>query len=96
MKTVPFILRFFLLSAVLLVSACAGAPVQEMSNARQALEAARKAGAETRANSELRTAEELLQRAEQALLEGNYKQARTDAEAARNQAVVAQDKSLNE
>lgn len=96
MKTVPSLFRFFLLIAVLVISACAGAPVQEMSNARQALEAARKAGAETRANNELRSAEELLQRAEQALIEGNYKQARADAEAARNQAVMAQDKSLNE
>ena len=80
----------------LMLSACAGIPVQEMSNARQAVEAARKAGAETRARTELKSAEELLQSAEQALQEGDYKQARKDAVASHGQAVQAQDKSLNE
>jgi hypothetical protein len=80
----------------LMLSACAGIPVQEMSNARQAVEAARKVGAETRASTELKSAEALLESAEQALQEGNYKQAREDAVASRDQAVQAQDKSLNE
>lgn len=87
---IPFLLL------VLVLSACAGVPVQEMSNARQALEAAREVGAETRATAELQSAEALLQSAEQALQEGDYKQARKAAEASRAQAVEAQDKSLNQ
>ncbi len=81
---------------VMLVPACASVPVQEMSNARQALEAARQAGAETGASKELQSAEILLNSAEQALQEGDYKQARKDAEASRDQSVKAQDKLLNE
>jgi hypothetical protein len=87
-------LKISLLAFVL--TACAGIPVQEMSNARQAVDAARKVGAETRATTELKSAEALLQSAEQALQEGNYKKARKDAVASRDQAVQAQDKSLNE
>ncbi len=81
-----------LLSAGLL-SACAGVPVQEMSDARQAVEAARQADARIYAPEELQAAENLLQRAEEALTEGYYRQAREDAEAAREQAVSAQSKS---
>lgn len=88
--------RICLLGLTLLVSACAGAPVQEMSNARQAVDAARKAGAEMHATKELKSAEALLQSAEQALQNGDYKQARRDAKAAQSKAVTAQDKSLNE
>lgn len=87
---------FVSLVFVLMVSACASVPVQEMSNARQAVDAARNVGAETRASKELKSAETLLQSAEQALQDGDYKTAREDAEAARDQAVQAQDKSLNE
>lgn len=89
-------LKISFLVFVLVLAACAGVPVQEMSNARQAVEAARKVGADTRASKELQSAETLLQSAEQALQEGDYKQARRDAEASRDQAVEAQDKSLNE
>lgn len=82
-------LVFGLLFAVAL-SACVGIPVQEMSDARQAVEAAREAGAQTYAPEALRAAENLLQRAEDALADGYYKQAREDAEAAREKAVGAQ------
>ncbi|MGH8237621.1 MAG: hypothetical protein ACREXP_11450, partial [Steroidobacteraceae bacterium] len=49
--------------AVLALAACAGAPVQEMSNARQAIRAARDAGAEKAAPQKLNEAEALLNRA---------------------------------
>ncbi len=81
------------LLSVGLLSACAGVPVQEMSDARQAVEAARQADARIYAPEELQAAENLLQRAEEALTEGYYRQAREDAEAAREQAVSAQSKS---
>ncbi len=76
-----------------LLSACAGVPVQEMSNARQAVEAARQANAQVYAPEELLAAENLLQQDEKALAEGYYREAREDAEAAREQAVSAQSKS---
>ena len=95
-KSVESSLKTSLLVFLLVLSACAGVPVQEMSNARQAVDAARKVGAETHASKELQTAEKLLQSAEQALQDGDYQQARKDAEASRDQAVRAQDKSLNE
>jgi len=91
---IPF-LRVTLLLAILTLAACAGVPVQEMSDARQAVDAARKVGAESRASKTLQSAEVFLQHAEQALQDGDYPQARKDAEAARAQAVQAQDKSLS-
>ena len=86
-------LRAVLLGAVLTLVACVAVPVQEMSDARQAVDAARKAGAESHASEELQSAEALLLNAEQALQDGDYKQAREDAAASRAQAVQAQNKS---
>ena len=50
------------------LTACAGAPVQEMSNARQASKAARDAGAEKRAPQTLHEAQTLLARAQDNLV----------------------------
>lgn len=69
--------------------ACAGAPVQEMSNARQAIRAARDAGAEKMAPQTLSEAEALLNRAEGNLQRRAYRDARRDAIAARGKAVEA-------
>lgn len=67
--------------------ACAGAPVQEMSNARQAIKAARDATATSvAAPASLIEAEALLNRAEDSLQKRAYKEARRDAIAARNKA----------
>jgi len=71
------------------VVACAGAPVQEMSNARQAIRAARDAGAEQRAPEKLTEAETLLDRAENNLQKRAYRDARRDAIAARDRAAEA-------
>jgi hypothetical protein len=72
------------------LAACAGAPVQEMSNARQAIKAARDAaGLSTAAPASLLEAETLLNRAEGNLQKRAYKQARRDAIAARGKAVEA-------
>ena len=87
---------FPLLLLVILLSACTGMPVQEMSNARQAVEAARKAGAQVSAPDDLKSAEELLKQAEKALMDGDYSLAKENAKAAREKAVSAQDKSHNE
>jgi hypothetical protein len=72
------------------LAACAGAPVQEMSNARQAIKAARDAtGAATTRPPSLIEAETLLNRAEDNLQKRAYKQARRDAIAARGKAAEA-------
>lgn len=68
---------------------CAGAPVQEMSNARQAIRAARDAGAEQVAAEQLTQARALLERAEADLQSRSYREARRNAVAARGKAVEA-------
>jgi hypothetical protein len=71
------------------LTACAGAPVQEMSNARQAIRAARDAGGERVAAEQLTEAKALLERAEASLQSRNYRDARRNAVAARGKAVEA-------
>lgn len=69
--------------------ACAAAPVQEMSDARQSIEAARDAGADKWATEQLREAEGRLAAARLKLEVGDYEQARTLARSARELAVEA-------
>jgi hypothetical protein len=78
-----------LMLACMGVTACAGAPVQEMSNARQAIKAARDAGAEKRAPQTLHEAQALLDRAQDNLQRRAYRDARRDAIAARGKAAEA-------
>jgi hypothetical protein len=78
-----------LVVAALALAACAGAPVQEMSNARQAIRAARDAGAEKMAPQKLNEAETLLNRAEDSLERRAYREARRNAIAARDKAAEA-------
>jgi hypothetical protein len=78
-----------LMLASLGLAACAGAPVQEMSNARQAIKAARDAGGGLSAPQSLVEAEALLNRAEDSLQRRAYKAARRDAIAARGKAAEA-------
>lgn len=77
-----------------LLAACAVAPVQEMSNARQALLAARQAGAATHAPQLYSKAEGLLQQARDQLSVGGYGSARQLAEQAKKAAQEARDKAL--
>ncbi len=70
-------------------------PVQEMSNARQAVQAAREAGAEKFAAQNLTHAEQLLQRAALGLEQGDYRGAREDAVAARQAAAAARVAALD-
>lgn len=74
---------------VLLIAGCATAPIQEMSDARQTINAAREAGAEAEVPGSLNRAEVLLDDAQRELEQMNYKRARTDAVAARGQAEKA-------
>jgi len=86
-STLPLLLAVLLLAAT--IAGCVGAPVQEMSNARQAVRAAERAGAASHAPDTLNEARRLLKNAEYNLRHGDYRTARDDAEQARNKAVEA-------
>ena len=83
-----------LILGVLTLLGCTSIPTQEMSDARQAVQAARDSGAEVYAREELNQAVEFLNKAKTKLEEDAYEQARSDAIAARQAAVRARAKSL--
>ena len=84
------ILKGLLITVVLSMSACETAPpVQEMSDARQAIAVAREAGAAERAAFHLKAAEDYLESAEQALSDHSYSEARRDAKQAKMKALDA-------
>jgi hypothetical protein len=71
------------------LAACKGPPVQEMSDARQAIAAARAAGAAERSPAELNAAQEAITRAEQDLQLQHFTRARFSAEEAKRRAAAA-------
>jgi Domain of unknown function (DUF4398) len=77
------------LSFLTCLAACAGAPVQEMSDARQAIQAARAAGAPTRAPEDFSAAQAAIQRAESNLQEHEYSRAKLAAIEAKHDASAA-------
>jgi hypothetical protein len=91
----PFIRRYalaFLLAALFsapLLGGCAGMPLQEMSDARQAIRAAERAGAGQHAPELLDEARRLVESARQSMHKGEYREARDDAETARAKAMEA-------
>ncbi|NOR67791.1 MAG: DUF4398 domain-containing protein, partial [Woeseiaceae bacterium] len=79
--------RGLVVALCMLLFACsAGPPVQEMSDARQAIAAAREAGAENLAAEDLRAAEAFLDSAQRNLSERAYGSARRDATLAKEKA----------
>ena len=74
-----------------LMSACAPAPVQEMSEARQAIDSARAAGAEQHAKEQLDEAHSLLDTAQQMLNDRLFRDARRSASQARDAAIRARE-----
>ena len=77
------------LAALMLLAACAGAPVQEMSDARQAVAAAEQTLAGKPASPSLQSAKQYLEAAQAALDGGDYSIARQDAQFARQLALRA-------
>lgn len=69
-------------SLVVGLAACAGVPAQEMSDARQAIRAARAAGAQKAAPATLSDAQDRLRQAEEALRLRDFREARRAAEQA--------------
>ncbi len=82
---------FLFIPWLVLLTACASAPTQEMSDARQALKAAHDVGAPEHAREKMQHAEALLNKAERELASGDFSDARNDATAARAEAIKAQD-----
>lgn len=86
------ITKFMLLAAaVLSLAACATAPVQEMSDARQAIRSAEAVGAARRSPDRLSAAQRLLREAQAYLETGAYDQARRYALDARAEAIKARE-----
>ena len=82
--------RLAIACVVLILAACSsGPPVQEMSDARQAIAVAREAGASEHAPTDLRAAEDYLDSALRNLSKKAYGQARVDALEAKNKALTA-------
>ena len=74
---------------MLVLAACQTAPVQEMSDARQAISVAKEAGAAEHAADDLRAAIQHLASAERYLGQRRYEDARHDAEQAKQRALEA-------
>lgn len=95
----PIIHRYVLplLMAMLLVGpllgGCAGMPLQEMSDARQAIRAAERAGAQQYAPELLAEAKALVETARQNVHKGEYRDAREEAEQARAKAMEARSRA---
>lgn len=94
MRPAALVTILFALSAG--IAACATAPVQEMSDARQAIDAARDAGAASTHEADLARAQALLEEAEEALREGLYRDARRHAIDAKVEATEARRKALEQ
>jgi hypothetical protein len=71
------------------LAGCAGAPVQEMSDARQAIEAAREAGASASSSPDFYAAQAAIARAESHLQAHEYTRARLAAMQAKRHAAAA-------
>ena len=77
------------LTAALALAACVSAPVQQMSDARQAITAAEVAGADDFAPQLMQESRELLERAEREISEERFAAARYHAVEARQRALKA-------
>lgn len=85
--------RALVLLLMSLTAACAGAPVQEMSDARQAIHAAQALAEHPADRAELAAAERMLREAEAALEARRYDDARRLADAARDGATAVRERA---
>jgi len=88
-RTNLFRFALLALTVVGVVSCETAPPVQEMSDARQAIAVAREAGAADLAAEQLAEAEQFLQSAERKLDQHAYREARSDALEAKQRALRA-------
>jgi hypothetical protein len=82
-------MRSLTVAAALVLCACAGPPVQELSDARQAIAAVVDAGPPAATSAEFAAAQTALAAAEAHLQAHEYRQARMSAQEAKRRAVVA-------
>lgn len=75
--------------AISFIASCASPPTQEMSDARQAVKAARQAGAEKFARKSLQSAQNELEQAEEQLQSKKYRKAKKHAVMSKDKAVIA-------
>lgn len=85
-----------MLALVALVAGCASAPVQEMSDARQAIRSAEEAGAPRYSPEQFEAARQALERAQMWLDRGAYTNARRYAVDARTQAILAREAAASQ
>lgn len=85
--------RLFIVASLFLAG-CSTAPVQEMSDARQALRSAEIAGAAQHLPSGFAASEQLLQQAQAHLETGAYEEARRLALEARDRAIKVREQAL--
>lgn len=76
--------------AITVLSGCAALPIQAISDARQAIDAATQAGGDLKAAQQMQEARGAMAQAEAALKNVQYKQARLLAQQARAKAIEAQ------
>lgn len=89
-------IRIWLFIVPLLIAlGCATAPVQEMSDARQALHSAEEAGVKEFAPATYSDAEQLILEAERLLKKGDYGAAKERAVLAKQKLLVARDAMMN-
>ena len=81
-------------TVLLLLTACTAAPVQEMSDARQAIHSAEAVGAARRSPETLTAAQRLLQQAQVQLEAGAYAAARRHAVDVRAAAIQAREQAV--
>jgi long-subunit acyl-CoA synthetase (AMP-forming) len=86
----PFLLSLLMIMAAALAG-CAMVPAQEMSDARQAIQAAETAGADTHAPRALDHARALLEQAEAELAVQDYAAARRSARESKDAAIQARE-----
>jgi hypothetical protein len=84
----------WLVVVILSLAACTTAPVQEMSDARQAIRSAEEAGAAQRPSDALSAAQRLLRAAQTYLEAGAYDDARRFASDARDEAIKAREEAV--
>ena len=80
----------FTAALTMLVSGCAAVPIQAISDARQAIDAATQAGGDLKAAQQMQEARGAMAQAETALKNVQYKRARDLAQQARAKAIEAQ------
>jgi hypothetical protein len=80
----------FMAALTMLLSGCAAVPIQAISDARQAIDAATQAGGDLKAAQQMQDARSAMAQAETALKKVQYKRARELAQEARAKAIEAQ------